>query len=87
MESNEVVVEVKCNFNKAGIKKDFRTIKKMMKCGKYKFGVFVLILSLIHISVRSGSRQAGVSRHPAGAVPEPYSGHSWRCLLYTSRCV
>lgn len=43
MESNEVVVEVKCNFNKAGIKKDFRTIKKMMKCGKYKIGVFVLI--------------------------------------------
>ena len=43
MESNEVVVEVTCNFNKAGIKKDFRTLKKMMKCGKYKIGVFVLI--------------------------------------------
>lgn len=43
MDRNEVVVEVKCNFNKAGIKKDFGTIRDMMKDGKYKNGVFVLI--------------------------------------------
>ena len=28
--------------------------------------------------VRAGSRQAGFSRHPAGAVPEPHSGHAGR---------
>lgn len=39
---NYSVIEIKCDLNKAGIKKDFHTIKCMLHCYQYQYGVFIL---------------------------------------------
>lgn len=42
MNENEVVIEVKCNLNKIGIRKDFITIESMVNNYGYKNGIFIL---------------------------------------------
>lgn len=42
MSKNLCVVEVKTKYNKAGVEKDFNTIKCMMHCYHYTFGVFII---------------------------------------------
>ena len=39
---NYCVIEIKCDLNKAGIKKDFHTIKCMLHCYQYQYGIFIL---------------------------------------------
>lgn len=39
---NYSVIEIKCDLNKAGIKKDFHTIKCMLHCYQYQYGIFIL---------------------------------------------
>ena len=43
MDKNICVVEVKNNFSKSGIAKDFGTITCMMNCYRYGYGLFVFV--------------------------------------------
>lgn len=43
MDNNICVVEVKTNYSKPGITKDFGTITCMMNCYRYEYGVFIYV--------------------------------------------
>jgi len=40
--TNHIVIEVKTNANRAGILKDFETIKCMINCYNYIYGIFIM---------------------------------------------